>query len=392
MFNRVSLALLAAILLIPAMALAHGNDGQPAGEQGGVVAAPAASTDSTVEKRMSELEARQAELYHTLAEKKTAGLASQISERLTISGLIEVEAVAEDVKFRGGGSEGASDLTLATAQLGFDAKLTEAISGNLIFLFEEDGDEDIEVDEAAISFNHGPWNARVGRQYVPFGVFNSHFISDPLTLELGESRETALLAGWGNGVFGLSAFAFNGDAEKQGEEDHLRDWGASLVLTPVEGLELGASYLSDLADTDAELLGGVDYRRRVGGWSAFAVANAGPFELSGEILGAVRSFAAGDLDVDGDGSGDKPLAWNLELAWYALEALEFAARVEGSDEFADQPELQYGVGASWGVWENTSLSLEYLRGEFDPDFSSPDDAGRMADRRHLVTAQLAYEF
>jgi len=71
--------------------------------------------------------------------------------------------------------------------------------------------------------------------------------------------------------------------------------------------------------------------------------------------------------------------------------VELAARYEGSDEFAGQPERQYGVDVSWSPWEYTTLSLEYLRGEFDLDFSA-DENGNVLDRRDLVTAQLAFEF
>jgi len=346
----------------------------------------------SVEERLRALEESQAELYHTLSEKKAAGLASQLTDRITISGLIEVEGAAENFDLADGSSESASDLALATAQLGLGVKLTEEVRGNISFLFEEgafgDEDTDLEVDEAAIDVNYAPFFARVGRLYVPFGVFHSHFISDPLTLELGESRETALLLGYGRELFSLSAFVFNGDAEKTGEEDHIRDWGASLVLTPMEGVELGGSYLSDIADTDAELV--TEYRRRVGGWSAFATVERGPFGASAEVLGAVKSLAADDLDEEdggiGDGHGDKPLAWNLEISWAPVEQVELAVRYEGSDEFAGQPEHQYGADVSWSPWKQTTLSLEYLRGEFDEAF------GDGVDRRDLVTAQLAFEF
>jgi hypothetical protein len=392
--------LLASLLLAPTLTLAHGDDhhhGEAAAEERlttleegltGLEEGAPAGNPSSYEERLKALEERQAEIYHTLAEKKAAGLASQIAERLTISGLIEVEAAAESVELADGSSDAASDLALATAQLGLGVKLTEEVRGNISLLFEEgafgDEDSDLEVDEAAIDINYAPLFARAGRLYVPFGVFHSHFISDPLTLELGETRETALLLGYGHDLFSVSAFAFNGDAEKRGEEDHVRDWGASLVLTPAEGIELGASYLADLADSNAELIS--KYTRRVGGWSAFAVVERGPFGVSGEVLGATRSFAAADLDADGNGKGDKPLAWNLEVSWALRENVELALRYEGSDELAGQPEAQYGADASWSPWEHVTLSLEYLRGEFDKAF------GDGLDQRDLVTAQLAFEF
>ena len=341
-----------------------------------------------LERRLAALEQQQAELYHSLAEKKDAGLASNITDRLTFSGLLEIEAGAERLRFADGSSDEASDLAVATVQLGLGAKLNETLSGNVIVLFEEDATA-LDVDEATIDFASGDWSTRIGRQYLPFGAFHSHFINDPLTLALGETRETALLAGYTHGPATLSAFAFNGDVEKNGADDQIRDWGTSLVIAPAAGLEFGASFISDLADSDAELLSA--YTRRVAGWSSYFHLEQERLRLEVEYLAATGSFAASDLDANLDGRGDQPQTWNLEAAWAMTPALKIAARYEGSDEFAGQPERQYGVGASWSPWENTSLSLEYLRGEFDRAFSADAD-GNVADRRDLVTAQLAIAF
>ncbi|ALC17089.1 hypothetical protein DSOUD_2326 [Desulfuromonas soudanensis] len=368
-------------LTFPAPSFAHGDTAA-----GGETPASPETPDPSAGER-------QVEPYHTLAEKKAAGRARNITDRITISGLIEVEAAAENVDFADGTADAASDLTLATAQIALGVKLTERVRGNISLLFEEgafgDEDTDLEVDEAAVDIYFPSLFGRFGRLYLPFGVYHSHFISDPLTLALGETRETALLLGYGHDLFSLSAFVFNGDAGKIGQEDQIDDWGASLVLTPAEGIELGGSYLADLADSDAGLL--AEYRRRVGGWSSFATVEHGPFGASAEILGGVQSFDAADLDADGNGKGDRPLAWNLEVSWAPVEQVEVAARYEGSDEFAGQPERQYGVAVSWSLWEDATLSLEYLRGRFDQDFSA-DEEGNVPDRRELLGAQLAFEF
>jgi len=187
----------------------------------------------------------------------------------------------------------------------------------------------------------------------------------------------------------VSAYLFNGDAQKVGEESQLRDFGASLVLTPTEGLALGCSYLSDLADSDAELLS--EYQNRVAGWSAFATYSRDAFGVSIEVLGATKVFSDADLDADGNGQGDQPLVWNLELSWAPQENLELAVRFEGSEEFAGFPERQYGIGLSWGYWESTTLSLEYLRGEYDSNFGRNEDDNLM-ETRDLVSALLAFEF
>lgn len=155
-------------------------------------------------------------------------------------------------------------------------------------------------------------------------------------------------------------------------------------------MELGASYLSDLADSGAELVD--NYRHRVGGWSAYAEGITGPLKLSGEILGADRNFAAADLDADGDGKGDRPLTWNLEAATDLSETVEVALRLEGSRELAEQPDLQYGAAISWSPIPYLSLSLEYLCGAFDRRFAALDAADSPLQRRDLITTQLAIKF
>lgn len=369
------LLLMALWALAPSLAAAHGEG-----------AAERSADPQAMENRLRSLEERQAELYHTLTEKKAAGLGEEITQRLTISGLLEVAGSVGGTRFADGTSDAASELALATAQIGFGLAVNEHTRGELSFLFEEDGP--VEVDEAAIQLAFGPGFARLGRQYLPFGAFHSHFISDPLTLELGETRETAILAGFQADRFTIAAFGFNGAAEKIGTEDHLRDWGASLTATPLAGLELGGSYLSDLADSNAELLvaGGNLFSQRVGGWSAFANLDLGPVAFAGEVLGATTAFAVADLDADGDGRGDLPLAWNLEFACYPRQRVELALRYGGSADLAGFPRRQYGANVSWSPWEHTSLALEYLRGRFVADFGHP------VKQSDLVSAQLAVAF
>lgn len=343
---------------------------------------------ATLEERLADLERRQSELYHTLAEKKAAGLATPLGERLTFSGLLEVEATAASRRQDDGRTQSSSDLVLATTQLGLGMTFTDRVRGSINFLYEEDT-TDLEVDEASVDLNLDPFFARIGRIYLPFGVYHSHFISDPLTLELGETRETAALLGYGRDLFSLSLFAFNGDSERLGEEDHLRDWGTSLIFTPRDGIEFGGSYLSDLADSDAAMV--TAYERRVAGWSAFVLAAGSKGGISAEILGATRAFAAADLDGDGNGMGDRPRAWNVEAFWTMRDDLDLALRWEGSDKILGQPRRQYGLDLSWSPWPYATLSLEYLRGEFSRGFGLNEDGSGLY-RRDQVTAQLALAF
>jgi hypothetical protein len=65
-----------------------------------------------------------------------------------------------------------------------------------------------------------------GRQYIPFGYFDSHFITDPATLILGETNEGALVGGYRfNGeMVDISLGAFNGRVKEIGKDDKISNF------------------------------------------------------------------------------------------------------------------------------------------------------------------------
>lgn len=308
----------------------------------------------------------EAEFYHTPAEKKTAGLDSRLSRQLAISGLLEVEA-----SFTGSGSS----IDLATAQIGLRVDVSDNVAGTLVVLAEDGGDP--AVDEATVDLEAGPWSARVGLQLLPFGRYNSHFVTDPLTQALGETKEAAVRGDFTSERAALCGFIFSGEARDHGDEERIEDWGAALTVTPAKGVDIGVSYLSDIADgaegrsADAGNL----YHRRLAGWSAHAVAVLGPVELAGEVLGALDRFSAAD------GAG-RPLAWNIELAHDPTPHTEVTLRCEGGRGLPDGVKRRHGVNASWRPREQVSVAVEFLRAE-------GDDGG---DDESVVTTRLSLEF
>ena len=87
--------------------------------------------------------------------------------KLTVSGALEVEYGSSE-SYAGVDS---SDVTLATVELGFDARINDRIDAHLTFLYEED-DTPIEVDEGTISVSLNAGHSVVmGQMYVPFGAF-----------------------------------------------------------------------------------------------------------------------------------------------------------------------------------------------------------------------------
>lgn len=309
-----------------------------------------------------------------------------LGKKLSLTGLVEVEAAYNQVE---GGAEN-SDLNLATAQLGIEAQVSEEVGAHLVLLYEEGSSDALNVDEAVITLHllDRRFMLAAGKQYLPFGHFSSHLVSDPLTLDLGESNDTALILRWHfTEIAEISLAAFNGQTDQFGDDDHIDSWAAALEVAPLAGLTVGASYLSDLAESDLglvqndPLLGNI-YNASIPAAAAFVSLAFGPLTFEGEYLAALDNFDPAIVALGTDLTGQRPQAWNLELAVVPAEKWQVAARAEGARDFRNDI-VRYGGALSWGFLANTVLALEYLH----------DDAkGPGNDPGHSVTAQLAVEF
>jgi hypothetical protein len=311
-------------------------------------------------------------------------------DRIQVGGLVEVEAGYITVDSDDPALDGdSSDVDLATVELALDAKIHANVDGRVMLKYEDD---DLFLDEGFIAVNGGEWCAGyliAGRQYLPFGNFDSHFVTDPNTLLLGETNEGAAVVGYRflDDTLDVSLGAFSGDARETGDDDHVDSYVASVKANPFEGLALGVSYLSNLAGSDSFNDAVVDPENLdslVAGWSVFVTFQfLERFKLIGEVVAAVEDFEAGEI-YTGDTQARKPSAWNTELGVALLDNLELAVRYGGSNDGGAEflPETQCGAVVNWGVFKNTNLALEYLHNEFEDDYQTTD----------AVTAQLAIEF
>lgn len=296
-------------------------------------------------------------------------------KRLEVTGLIEVEASREDPD--NGGTE--SNLTLATAELGIAARISSMVSGELVLLFEDDGAEDLDVDVATITLTpNDAWSLTAGQLYLPFGVYETGMISDPLTLELGEIRETAVAVGFAAGDFSASAYLFDGDASENGNAK-IDNFGVNLAYsreTDSYGFSASLDYINDIGDTD----GLIDYaglvHERVAGYAFSSIFTTGPFSVIGEYVGANEDFT----------SGEKPSAYNLE-AGYAFELFGrqagLALGYQGTDDAGTVglAETVVLTALSIELFEHAALAFEYANAE---DYSGTDTDS--------LTIQLASEF
>ncbi len=317
--------------------------------------------------------------------------------RISLSGVIEVEAGFESLDFADPDAEDedSSDLALAAAELGIDAEISDYVSGFMLLLYE-DG-EDIAVDEVFLTLSGGdemPLYLKAGEFYVPFGSFETNMISDPLTLEIGETHETALEVGYEMAGFYCAAYLFNGDVDEDGEDNDIDNFGLNAgyaMENDAMSLDAGIGYINNLYDSNGlgDILEGQMEEEEfgldsyVGGIALHAVLNFGPVTLIGEYVGATDDPEWNYPGVTEE--GDKPSAWNAEVGYtFEMAGKETVVGVayQGTDNMADElPETRVVGAFAVGILDNTSLAFEYLHDEFESD-----------DEADVFTAQLAIEF
>lgn len=341
-------------------------------------------TDEHIEAQVSKI------LRHK--EKEHLGVEDfdhMINKYVYFNGLVEVEASAGK-DFEGAGE---SNFELSTVELGFVGKMTNWANAHLTILYEEGGDDKVLIDDAHIILGNTekfPLYLNAGRLYVPFGNFKSNMISDPLTLEIAETQETALQVGFEvSGAYG-SVFAFNGDTNEGGGDSGIEQFGANLGYKFKQerfSLDVGGSYINSMGDSDGlskilqeEDMLEADY---VDGFGAYAIAAIGSVSLIGEYITALDDF--------GDEDNNQPMAFNIEAGYtFGISSIEstIAVAYQRTDDMAGHlPESRILGSFGIGIFEGTTLSFEYAH---DEDYDQAE--GGTDESTDAFTAQLAYEF
>lgn len=332
-----------------------------------------------------------------LAALATLALSSQTDAAmpsLEFSGAVEVEASSSE-DYAGASS---NDIAVATVAMGVDAVLNERVSSHLAFLYEED-DTDFGVDEATITLGLSDAAAVIaGKMYVPFGRYDSLMVSDPQTLEMGETVETVLMLSMEQqGLYG-SVYLFSGDSDEAatvaaGDDDAISS-GLNLGYAVAERFDIGMGYISNIADSDTlqsledsgSNIGEVE--SHVAGASAHFSASFGSVTVLGEHVTALSSFENGDLDSTVNNE-EQPSASNLEVGFDLANGVNLAAAYQMTDEalFIGLPEKLVSAAISYEIMSGGSLAAEYATME---DYDTDD--GGSGETANAVTLQLAVAF
>lgn len=317
-------------------------------------------------------------------------------QRVEIGGAVELEAGYNDPD----SGDSSSDIVVATAEIGVAAQINEWVASELTLLYEEDeGSVDVDVATIKVADPDGPWFVTGGQQYVPFGTYQTNLVSDPLTLEIGETRETAVVAGFESDGFAGGLYLFNGDIDEGGESD-IDSFGLFASYgkeNENSSFRVNVGYISNIGDSDGlqesinDNLAGDDFHDQVPGVTLDAMYSTGPFTFIAEYTAATDNFHVSELTYKGRGA--EPSAFNIEAGYgFVLAGKEatLAIAYQETDEAAalGLPEKRIAAAIAVDIMENTSLSFEWAH----DDAYRSSDGGSGENGGDTLTAQLAVEF
>jgi hypothetical protein len=322
---------------------------------------------------------------------------------IEVGGVIEAELSSVNVSDGIQADTRQSDLVLATAELGMDMQISKNVFAHLLLLYEE-GDTPLEIDEGSLTLGNDAdgFYLTVGQFYVPFGVFDTNMVTDPITLDLAETRESAALLGYAHGNWSSTFYLFNGDTIEEAEQaeniDSIIHLGLNLAYDS-DVLKLGFGYISSIGDSDGlqavldlpandnanSVKDGI--KRYVAGIAFNGRLNLGRVSLIGEYVAALDKFRAVDFGTFTTTRTRTPVAMNVEIGVTIGDGvLAIAAqRTDGAAQIL--PEKRTLLTYATEVAASTTLAMEYKREE---DYSIV--VGASGTITSAVTLQMATEF
>lgn len=298
--------------------------------------------------------------YQSVDERREENFGIELNEWITFTGSLEFEKENLTLHFVDGTRSVENEDPTQTLQLGFEVGISDNIGVELVFEGENADRIHGQIDEGFIFAELDNLTFQLGRMDLPFGEYYSYFVTDPL-LQFGETKSDGLVIEYSFAeFFTFTPFAFDSEVSKQFNDDSF-DWGAVLSFTnDDESIRVSAGYISDLAESDEQLLFdfGNRYQQHVPGVNAHVLVGFEQFEFTAEWVEASSKFREFEPQFD------KPSSYNLELAYSPRKQFLIAARLESSRELEDAQEKRYGIALTWFAGKHVSISLDYLTGKF----------------------------
>jgi len=318
------------------------------------------------------------------------------ASNLNINGLVELETFSQNKP-----GDNNSDTSLATIEVNIEVQINPWTQAHVLLLHEDGEDQGLVVDEGFISFSFEERAIQVlaGKQVVPFGSFESHMISDPLTLEMAETKDSAVVTRFGGDELHGTIYIFKGDIQQVSGNNNATKVGAHLgyaINTDDLHIDFGLSYLSDLSESEANLAyfkneaGDAIIQRNVPGVAVNTLITAGDWHAIFEYISATRQYDSRELAFELDGA--QPSSFNAEISHnFVLSGkdVNLAVAIQGTDQALnlELPRQREMVSASYALQPQTSLAIEYMHAtSYHPKHGTSEASS------DVVSLQLAAQF
>ncbi|MEW5800916.1 MAG: porin [bacterium] len=302
------------------------------------------------------------------------------AEDLTIGGTIDLDIYG----YKNKNTTSQSDIKLDALELSIASKLSEQVSANALVKYEYNGEDyNLFVDEAYVTLSKlidQPFTITAGKWYLPFGVFNNHLTTDPLTEDAYEICSPAVsfsiapeevegldlsLTLYSNreGLFADDDPNTDRDVHDGYRRDDLGNYILNASLAQMEMIELSVYYCSEQ---------GVGGDRNDSMGASLSATFQQNFTFDVEYIEA----------IDRDDNHPEDSAYSISGAFKVLPPLELVGRFEGYDDgvSGDQAydpdslegvEYRVSAGANYELIEHATLMSEFRVTEVeDPDVSN----------------------
>lgn len=307
----------------------------------------------------------------------TPAFAVEVSDQLEVTG--EIKAIYGHYKSNGVTTKG---IATQAATLGAVIKPNDKFDITTSLLYEEEVDEIVtpaEFDQAFITAHVLPdekLDIAVGKQYLPFGKFETAMVHDPVTLDFGEGwSDETLIARSKRGNVTTHAFGFRGQSGQKG------NYGVGISYDDEEkGRSVGMDYLANLSAPD-NFAGVNNANNNVPG-----IALHGSTKLTDKVTVFGEHILATKKFDNGINPPVKPSATHIETQVDLGKDRMLAVSWEGSkdandDYFGGLPKNAYGLTYHQPLYKQLFGAVEVKKSKaYD---------GTKTD---MLTGQLSYEF
>jgi len=331
--------------------------------------------------------------------------ASVLSDKLTFSGAIELDFSYEDDRDIGYNTvnDSTSDLDIGTVELGVEVAFHEYVTGNFILKGEglDTDDDRVFWDEATITIEKEgfPFYFVGGKMGQPFGFFESHLISDPITKDCYEIAKTGATIGYSAESLGvdISATIYRGEvlmghlveagygftrdnSPTYAETDDVSSYIGNITISPFEAIMLSAYYDSEPGDGERNTTAGLMLH----------------YEISKITLDAEYITALKREKHFTDNKEYKESAWFASVSYKLIDPLEIAARYEAFDDDIGGEQDghltdRYSIGFTYTLFEKDNFATN-LMGEYRIS-NYEKESGSIADNKlNEAFLRLAIEF